>query len=57
VTAPLKRVVLRERELHAWASVTERLMAIEVAARAYVRRRTARGLRALQAALRRRPRP
>lgn len=54
---PLNRVVVRERELHAWAAVTERLIAIEAAARAYARRRTARGLRELRRALRRRPRP
>jgi len=48
------RVLVRERELEAWAAVTERLRAIEAAARAYARRRTARGLRALRAALRRR---
>jgi hypothetical protein len=51
------RLVVDERELHAWAAVTERLLAIELAARAYARRRTARGLRELRRALRRRPRP
>jgi len=51
------RAVVNDRYLHAWAAVTERLIAIEVAAKAYARRRTARGLRELRRALARRPRP
>lgn len=58
-------VKLRERELHVWAAITERLLLIEKAARAHIRE-MARGsfttksrgtLEELRQALARRPRP
>jgi hypothetical protein len=52
-----RRNYITENELAAWAAITERLLLIERAARAYARRRTAAGLLELRRALARRPRP
>lgn len=51
------RYAMDERQLAAWASLTERLLLLERAAAAYVRKPTRARLLELRRALARRPRP
>lgn len=52
---PIYRIT--EAELQAWAAITERHIALERAARAYLRKRTRARLLELRRAVGRRPRP
>jgi hypothetical protein len=51
------RLEIDEKELSAWASLTERLLLLERAAKAHVRKPSRKTLEELRRALARRPRP
>jgi hypothetical protein len=51
------RLAIHEQDLHAWASLTEHLGEVELAARAHARKPTRGSLAALRRVLARRPRP